>query len=153
MKNISVVAIGCRLMMDDCIGITVAEAIEEQLANENMKVVIAETDFEFGMDKVMPNDFVIVLDAMVSGKQPGKISVFPLNKETTREYRNTSQHEMNLIDMICNEGIYDGCLIGIEAAVIDLGDKLSKSLQENFHEICVKVVREIKQIKEDLIDA
>lgn len=152
MKSMAVIAIGSRIMKDDSVGVRTAEAIKEKLVKRNINVVIAETDFEFGLEAVKAYDYVIVLDAMVSGGKPGQVTVFSLfNAEVQK--RHASQHDMSLIDMIAKEGNVLGSLIGIEAENIDFGFKLSKTLQDNFNAICNNVQKEILRIKEGLTDA
>ncbi len=103
MKSLAVIAIGSRIMKDDGIGLWVAEAIRNILNQENVDVVIAETDFEFGFEAIKPYKYVIVLDAMASGDAPGKIAVLPLS-DVKSQMRRVSLHDMSLIDMIVYEG-------------------------------------------------
>lgn len=152
MKSIAVIAIGSRIMKDDSIGVRTAEAIKKKLGKTNIDVVIAETDFEYGLEAVKAYDYVIVLDAMVSGGTPGKITVLPLS-ETKVQKRYASQHNMSLIDMIAQEGNVLGSLIGIEAENVGFGFGLSKTLQDHFNAICNNVQKEILRIKEGLADA
>lgn len=136
-------------MKDDSIGVRTAEAIKEKLNKRNIGVVIAETDFDFGLEAVKAYNYVIVLDAMVSGGKPGQVTVFSLfNAEVQKRY--ASQHDMSLIDMIAKEGNVLGSLIGIEAEDVGFGFELSKTLQNNFNVICNNVQKEILRIKEGL---
>lgn len=152
MKSIAVIAIGSRIMKDDSIGVRTAEAIKKKLSKTNIDVVIAETDFEYGLEAVKAYDYVIVLDAMVSGGTPGRITVLPLF-DVEVQNRHASQHDMSLIDMITQEGYVLGSLIGIEAEDVDFGFELSKTLQNNFNVICNNLQKEILRIKEGLTDA
>ena len=152
MKNIVVIAIGSRIMKDDGIGVWVAEAIESILNKENVDVVIAETDVEYGFYAAKAYDYVFVMDAMVSGNIHGKIMVFPLfDAKAQKSY--ASQHDMSLIDMLVRDVSPPGSLIGIEAHEVDFGFGLSQTLQEKFEEICGGVITEILKIKEGLTDA
>ncbi len=152
MKSIAVIAIGSRIMMDDGIGVWVAEATENTLNEENVDVVLAETDYEYGFDAAKAYDYVFVLDAMASGNTPGKITVFPLSSAEVKK-SDASQHDMSLIDMLVRDGNPPGSLIGIEAHEVDFGFGLSQTLQEKFEEICRGVLTEILKIKEGLADA
>ena len=152
MISIAVIAIGSRIMKDDGIGVWVAEAIEGTLNNASIDVVIEETDFEYGFDVAKAYDYVYVLDAMVTGNAPGKITVFTLFDAKVQK-RYASQHDMSLIDMLVCDMNPPGSLIGIEANEVDFGFGLSKTLQEKFEEICSGVLTEILKIKEDLCNA
>lgn len=151
MKSIIVVAIGCRFMKDDGIGIRVAEVIKDDLAKNDIKAVIAETDSEYALEGVKEYDYVIILDAMISDKLPGEITTIPLTKTDIPD--RMSQHEMSLCDMISKVEKKDGYLIGIEACEIGIGLELSKPLQNNFLKICEQVQRKILSIKENIRDA
>ncbi len=152
MKSMAVIAIGSRIMKDDGIGVWVAEAIEISLNEENVDVVIAETDFEYGFYAAKAYDYVFVMDAMVSGNMPGKITVFPLSDAKVQKSC-ASQHDMSLIDMLIRDTDPPGSLIGIEASEVDYGFGLNKTLQKKFEEICGGVLTEIIKIKESLTDA
>ena len=152
MKSMVVIAIGSRIMKDDGIGVWLAEAIESTLNKENIDVVIAETDFEFGFYAAKAYDYVFVLDAMVSGNAPGKITVFPLS-DAKIQRSNATQHDMSLIDMLVRDINPPGSLIGIEANEVDFGFGLSNTLKEKFEKICADVLTEILKIKEGLTSA
>lgn len=152
MKSIAVIAIGSRIMKDDGVGVWMAEATESTLNKENIDVVIAETDYEYGFDAAKAYDYVFVLDAIVSGNTPGKTTVFPLSDTKVQESY-ASQHDMSLLDMLVRDGNPPGSLIGIEAHEVDFGFGLSQTLQEKFEEICSGVLIEILKIKEGLTDA
>jgi len=148
----AVIAIGSRIMKDDGIGVWVAESIASALNEENVDVVIAETDCEYGFDAAKDYDYVFVLDAMVTGNTPGRITVLPLSDAKVRTGYAT-QHDMSLTDMLVRDGNPPGSLIGIEANEVDFGFGLSQTLQEKFEEICSGVLKEILKIKESLADA
>ncbi len=152
MKSMAVIAIGSRIMKDDGIGVWVAEAIKNHLNRISVDVVIAETDFEYGLDNARAYDYVIILDAMISGNEPGSITVCPLSRDEAQK-RYASQHDMSLIGMMVHEGNTSGSLIGIEAMDIDFGFGPGHTLRERFDEICGDVLTEILKIREGLTHA
>ncbi len=152
MKSLAVVAIGSRIMKDDSIGILVAEAIRNAMSQENIDVIIAETDFEYGFEAIKPYESIIVLDAMACGTTPGKITVVSFSEMKPR-IRKVSLHDMSLIDRIVFEGDASGSLVGIEAKEVEFGFGLSEVLQDKFEEICENVKAEIQKIKENLKNA
>lgn len=150
MKSMAVIAIGSRIMKDDGIGVWVAEAIKNVLSKESINVVIAETDFEYGLDIARAYDYVIILDAMISGGEPGSITVCPQHRAKAHK-RYASQHDMSMIEMMDIEG--KSCLIGIEATDVDFGFGPGHTLRERFDEICGDVLTEILKIREGLTHA
>ena len=135
MKNIAVIAIGSRFMKDDGIGVWVAEAIKNNLSYEQIDVVIAETDFDYGFDMAKAYDYLIVLDAMVTGITPGKISIFPISDAKVQN-RYASQHDTSLIDRLFCDAKLPISLIGIEADEVGFGFGLNTS--KGFAAMCSK---------------
>lgn len=134
-----VVAVGCRLMKDDAIGVLVAEHIRENLNDHGINVVIAETDLGYGMAVLESDDRVIILDAFTSGKKPGSITILSLQEIEADETRPLSQHEHKLTDFIKRPYTAKGCLVGIEAADLNYGLELSVQLRLLFNDICNSV--------------
>lgn len=152
--NIKLIAVGNRLMMDDGIGIRVAEELKEELEDKGIKTIIGETDFEYCFSEIDNDDFVIILDSTFMRKTPGYISQIPLEK--LKEYKQSfySQHQMSLINMInlYKKGI-KGWFIGIEIEKVDFGVNLSNTLESLFSEICNDVKKIIKKIMEGVENA
>lgn len=136
--NFKVMAIGNRLMCDDGVGILVGEYLKRELSPE-VQVILAETDISYSLDQVDDDDFLIILDSSHRGKKVGEITVTPL-KEIDLSYDQLSQHDLNLLRLlkIYKTGI-EGIVIDIEVERVDFGLKLSKSLRDNFDEICVDI--------------
>ena len=139
-------------MKDDSIGILVAEAIRNAMSHENIDVIIAETDFEFGFEAIKPYESIIVLDAMACGDTPGKVSVLSLSEMKT-QMKKVTLHDLSLIDRIVFEGDASGSLIGIETKEVSFGLGLSEALQHRFEEICENVKAEVLKINENLENA
>lgn len=147
MRRIVVLAIGSRIMKDDGIAPRVIEHIEENLIQLGVEVVIGETDFEFCINKIKQDDFLIITDAMFSDDIPGSIKVLPINEALVNQRRLYSQHEMNLFDWLASMFInIEGYMIGIEVSEICFGLELSSDLQERFEPICKEVEAIISRI-------
>lgn len=154
MSRIVVLGIGSRVMKDDGIAVKVAEAIKERMVSEGIEIIIGETDFQFCVDAIKEDDFLIVLDAMYSGEKPGSINIFPLDDVLLNRSKLCSQHDMSLLDLITFKlpGIY-GYMIGIEAAEVGFGIELSSLLSERFEPICQEVESTIWRIVKEIKDA
>lgn len=145
-----VIALGNRLMMDDGIAIKLVEELSEWLEHNGFGVFIGETDTYSCVDYINDGDFLIVIDALHLGEEPGTVSVFSL-KDINEEYKNSaSMHDLSFIKLLSleNKNI-NGYLIGIEVANVDFGIELSNQLQLKFNNIKECVKKELEKRRED----
>ncbi len=151
MKRILVIGIGSLIMKDDGIGARVVNAIQSGLLEHDIGAVVGETDFQFCIDEILPDDFLIVIDAMAPDTMPGSLELMPLSEALMFRAKLRAQHEFSLFDAISlQEPEPEGCLIGIEAAEIGFGLELSEPLNQRFEQICSEVFRAVIKIKEEL---
>lgn len=139
MKNIVVLGIGNRLLMDDGIGLYTVEALKE-LPNGNIHYVIGETDIDYCMDEVMGSEFLVIIDAAKLGKTSGEVTVFNLDEVKACKDLGLSMHNLHLFEIMelsCKNII--GIMIGIEPYMIDYHLGLSKELSIKLPEILNKV--------------
>lgn len=137
-------------MRDDGIGSRVVETIESDLQKNDIAPFAGETDFQCCFDEIKPDDFVIIIDAMSQGKEPGNIDVMPLSDALKNRDKLRTQHEFSLFDLIdLHYPEVQGYFVGIEAAEIGFGFELSKSLREHFKQICADVLNIVLNIKEE----
>ncbi|MBE5992695.1 MAG: hydrogenase maturation protease [Paenibacillaceae bacterium] len=134
-------------MKDDGIGLLVAEELEKRFLRSELEIIYGETDSEACFYSLNPHDFILILDAMSSGDQPGSVKIFSIEEIMEQVSNPTMQHDMSILDMI---RLYRfpvrGYLIGIEAAIITPGCELSTVLKRQFPHICRKtedIIREI----------
>lgn len=141
MKRMLVIGIGSLMMKDDGIGAKVVEAIKDSLREHDIVPLVGETDFQGCFDEINPDDFVIIIDAMAQGKEPGSIDVMPLSDVLKNHGKLRAQHEFTLFDLIRLHypGI-QGYLIGIEVAEIGFGLELTEPLRQGFEQICSTVL-------------
>lgn len=144
---IKLIAVGNRFMKDDGIAIAVVERLKNKLNSFNLDIIIVETDCQSGFYLLDENDFVIILDALCTGAEPGSISVFRLEDVMAQVSDFSMQHDMGIIELMkLHNRNYKGCLIGIESDDIDFGDKLSFALHEKLPQICSEVERTLVNI-------
>ncbi len=139
--------IGNRLMMDDGIAIAVLENLKDRLMTLDMEVIILETDIQFCFQRLNEEDFIIILDAVYSGRVTGSIYHCKL-AEAIRSYGETSfQHDMSIFDLIqlYTKSIH-GYFIGIEVGKIGFGFELSEDLKIVFNDICLNTEKLLKEI-------
>ncbi|WP_250229986.1 hydrogenase maturation protease [Anaeropeptidivorans aminofermentans] len=150
MRKLLVIGIGSMIMKDDGIGSRVVEAIKDRLKEYDIEAVVGETDFNYCFGRISLEDFVIIIDASYHEIKPGTLSIMTLEEALQYRSKLRTQHEFSLLDMIDqNLPEVKGYFIGIEVAEIGFGFELSKTLNENFRNICDSVLEEIIKIKEE----
>ncbi len=152
--NKKLIAIGNRIMKDDGIAILVAESLYEKFVDKEFKVIIAETDIDFGLSSFKKNDFIIMMDATYYGIEPGSVTVSPFNEMKDYIKQCFSQHDMNLLNLLSTYfPTIKGYFLGIEIDEVEFGLELSQKLQSQFESICKKVENNIDWILEGLKNA
>jgi hydrogenase maturation protease len=146
MNRILAVGIGSLIMTDDGIGPRVAGAIRSRLQDHEIAVLIGETDVQYCLDMIRPDDFLVIIDSTTQGREPGSIVIEALRDTAKSRGKPQSQHDFSLLDAVSL--VYpdvQGCLIGIEAAEIVFGPELSKALEDKFDMICDAVLGAIAE--------
>jgi hydrogenase maturation protease len=136
MKDVLVLGIGNRLMMDDGIGVYVIETLKKINTNPCIRYVIGETDVYFCLDQIKKASYIIIVDAACLGKEPGVISTIPLEQVFKNPIKPISIHDSHLlseIEMACKS--IEGLFVGIEPYEINYSFGLSAILQEQFFKI------------------
>lgn len=147
MKKTIVIGIGSRIMTDDGIGIYLVEELMEVKPDPHIIYVVGETDVDFCLGEAMDYEMLIIIDAYMSEKQTGEITVVSLEElENDSERGLYSAHGMHLLNRLryknnCNAVL----LIGIEPFRVDYGFSLSNELQESYTHILDEVGRLISQ--------
>ena len=144
--------IGNILLGDDGVGVRVVEKIKEEIKNisQDIDVIIGETDYLYCLSQINQDDTIVIIDSTYLDIKPGYVSYFDL-KDCNRfiKYFN-SQHESNLVKSILIENLnVKGYLIGIEIGKVDFSLELSKTIKDNFYNICLDVLKYIKEIYKD----
>lgn len=150
MKKILVIGIGSRIMMDDAIGIYLVEDMIRKGVHPEVTYVIGETDVDYCIEEVLDYEHVIAIDAYISGKQPGEITVIPLIElDNEKEGRVYSIHGLHLLSQLRNKNQSRNVkLIGIEPYEINYGFTLSDPLQKHYPLILSKVSGHIQKYAE-----
>lgn len=136
------IAIGNKLMGDDGIALIVADKIKEKLKDMNIEVIIGETDFDFCLDFIDKEDFIILLDSTHFNIEKGSITLLPL--DSLYQSKNFFfSHSLSLLHYLLIYNI-KGNFIGIEVENIDFTNRLSPSLYKNLDNICNNVFKNSK---------
>jgi hydrogenase maturation protease len=146
-----VIGIGSLIMKDDGIGTRIAETLKSQLQEQDIYVLIGETDFRYCFDEIQSDDFLVILDAVMPGNEPGSITITPLCDALNDRAKLHAQHDFSLFDAIyLHYPDMKGAFIGIETAAIEFGFELSERLEACFDKICGNVLNVLIGMKETL---
>ncbi|HWI62502.1 MAG TPA: hydrogenase maturation protease [Symbiobacteriaceae bacterium] len=149
MKSTLVLGLGNRLMMDDGIGVAVVELLAGQEPVEGVRYEVGETDFDHSLDLAAGCDRLIVVDAAVTGRQPGEVFVLPL-RELVHVRSGLSVHELHFVDLLMRlKSVERGALIGIEPFRIDFHFGLSPELQAGLGTVVSSVRAEIERLQKE----
>ena len=141
--------IGNILLGDDGVGVRVVEKIKEEIKNisEDIDVIIGETDYLYCLNQIEEDDTIVIIDSTYLDINPGYVSYFDLKGCNKFIKYFNSQHESNLVKSILIENLnVKGYLIGIEIGKVDFSLELSKTIKDNFYNICLDVLKYIKEI-------
>lgn len=131
-------------MMDDGIGVYIVEGLAARDKAKINQYIIGETDLDYCISMIKDEDYIILIDAMVLGKEPGSISINPLEEVIYPEHLVYS-HDYHLLNLIKLSG-RKGILIGIEPFLIDYNVGLSENLIKSFNEILITIENIIAKI-------
>ncbi|GEM_PF-723509 len=149
MKSILVIGIGSRIMTDDAIGVHLVEDLEKLDTNPVIRYITGETDVDYCIGEIPYYDYIVVIDAFLSGKKAGEATIVPFHelKDETEECL-YSMHGIHLLKVIRHaENLPEGTLIGIEPFDINYGLTLSDALQSRYPNI----LREVQKYLSDIL--
>ncbi|OAS85614.1 MULTISPECIES: hydrogenase maturation protease [Metabacillus] len=147
MENIIVLGIGNILMMDDGIGIDLIEQLSKLNRTPHVSFLIGESDIDYCMDQIMNATFVIIVDAVFSGNEPGELTVYPLANLHEYQTLDISAHNFHLFQSLYQQKeSIKGYLIGVEPYEIRFHIGLSKTLREKWKTILQDVSQTIDSL-------
>ncbi len=150
MKEVVILGIGNRLMLDDGIGVYVVEILDKRNTHPELKFIAGETDVGFCANQLENASDIIIIDAAYLGLEPGELGVYRINDVLNNKICPINAHEADILNDISlnrrhqnNSTItYEtlkGVFIGIEPAEIGYSMGLSKTLKESLENIIVAV--------------
>ena len=158
MKRLQVIGIGNRIMGDDGIGVYVVEELIKQQFLYNIEsvagktdinieyavgeseiiieYVLGETDIDYCLDRLDKKSLVIIIDAAMTGKEPGTVTEFTIYDMSLCTSMLFSIHNHNIIEaarMMLNHCCFT--IIGIEPEIVDYRFGMSDTLNISFPNI------------------
>lgn len=147
MKEMIVLGIGNRLMMDDGIGIYLLEELMKQEGEFNIQYVVGESDVDYCIQQIENATSVIIIDAAMSDSQPGDITIYPLDNLAVFRLLDFSQHNLHLFQVLYQlKDNIQGYLIGIEPYQISFNLGLSGIIESKWDDIVQNVKDVIKKL-------
>ncbi|SMB90534.1 hydrogenase maturation protease [Desulfonispora thiosulfatigenes DSM 11270] len=141
-----VFAIGNIMMKDDGIAIHIVRNLTTYLEEQGYQVFLGETDFNYCLRNIENNDFLLIIDAVYQGSNPGTVSSWELSKIITTRQKSISAHHQGLLNNLhCKQ--VKGHFIGIEIGEVDFGLELSSVIQGRYEDILKEVVEIISCVK------
>lgn len=175
-KLLQVIGIGNRLMGDDGIGVYVVEELlthqflystdsvtskintnaentEDTVLESDIIIeyVIGETDFDYCLDCIKKEGFVIIIDSAMAGKEPGTVSKFKINDLSLCTSIMLSVHNQNLIETVSmNMKNCEFAIFGIEPEIVDYRWGLSDTLETALPHIVEEIKKCILELAKHL---
>lgn len=145
---IKVFGVGNKLLSDDGIGVKVTEYIKDKLElNNDVEVIICETDFRYSLDCIKNDDFVIIVDGTYFDLKPGYVSKLPFEECDKLISDSRDDYSDSLLKVLRREyKEIKGYLIGVEIEKLDYSLDLSPKLEKEFNSICNRVLDKIRNL-------
>lgn len=147
MEKIIVLGIGNLLMMDDGIGIYLVDELSKLNPHSRIEYIAGESDIDYCIEQIERATFIIILDAVSSGKNPGERSLYPLTHLYDNQTLDISPHNLHLFQVLHQRTDQTkGFLIGIEPSEIRFQIGLSNPIKQIWDEVITDVGRIIQQL-------
>lgn len=138
--RVKVIAIGNSLMHDDGTALYFAKELRKKFEHSNVDIVIGETDFDYCMEKIHNDDFIIVIDSTNFFIRPGTVTISSLDLKNNNAF--CSGHYLNFVQMVrCFYPDINGAIIGIEGKNFEVGIGLSDEIINNSTDILKKIYK------------
>lgn len=147
-----IVCCGNRYSSDDAVGLHVARRLKEGHIPEGIEVLEAGTPGLKLLDLWEGFDKVIVVDAVMSGAEPGTIHVFEGTSLPPRNFLPLCLHGFNVIDAITMAGVLGRLprelrIVGVEILTEEAYcEGLSPSVAAAVEPACERVLAEAKKM-------
>lgn len=128
MTNLTVIGIGNRLYCDDGVGCEIVEKLSAMKMDRRVDFLIGETDFDYCLANINTR-YVIIVDAVMSGGNPGSIRLFKPLECLPFLSAGMSMHNLHILQLMKASESLNIWVIGIEPYEILLHSGLSESMK------------------------
>jgi len=146
--KITILGVGNELLSDEGVGVYIARELEKMEMPPNVEVFEGGTDGFGLLNLITDTDYLIVIDSLKGGGEPGSIYRFDIKDapETPGMFK-TSVHQVGILEVIHLSGLIgktpETVVFGIEPKTISTGMELSP-------EVLAKVPRVIELVLEQV---
>ncbi|MGD9677190.1 MAG: HyaD/HybD family hydrogenase maturation endopeptidase [Vulcanibacillus sp.] len=149
-KNIKIIGIGNTLFSDEGVGVHLLSYIRDLIPEtEHLEIIEGATDGIKLLQPVEESDYLIILDAINSGKEPG--TVITLQAEEIPKYfgLKVSVHQLGFHDVLNAALIRDSLpekiiMFGVQPESLELGLEVTDSVKKSMPTIVDLVVNQVK---------
>jgi hydrogenase maturation protease len=129
MGDTVVIGVGNRMRGDDAAGLVVIDRLVGRLS-AGVRLVESTGDVTHLLDAWRGASRAVVIDAVVSGDQPGKVHRLDARSGIPSSWRSPSSHLLGLVEALELGSVLDAVpadtvVFGIEAAEIDTGSEMT----------------------------
>jgi len=148
-KKILVLGVGNLLLRDEGVGVRAVETLQKHYRySSNVELMDGGTLGMRLLDPISRADFLIVVDAVQKGGEPGTLYRIPVGKLAGRLTFKNSLHQVDLVETLaCAELLGNrpaAVLIGMEPADISPWSmELTSRVKQHLHQMCAMVLEEI----------
>ncbi|MCK4543722.1 MAG: hydrogenase maturation protease [Spirochaetales bacterium] len=146
------VGLGNYFMTDDSIGLRMVEFILEEGLDKGFQAIeIPGNALNILSYLTDDTEKIVIVDAAQIEKNPGEYRFFTINEvRSEKETLRITTHEDDMVKVLLfaeknGYTLPDICFMGIQPEIITMGDRLSSTLNEQFHEYVTAAIAELKK--------
>ncbi len=148
MKRIMVCGIGNFILQDEGVGVHVVNKLQEMSFPPNVEIIDGGTHSYDLVDMFCTADFIIIIDAIQGGGEPGTMYRAPLEELGLKPEENaTSLHQIHFIEavqMVNLLGFHPEIIVyGVEPEVIDWGLELTPKVAARVPRLTQLIAQEV----------
>lgn len=149
--KILVLGVGNVLLRDDGVGVRVVEALDERYRfSPNVELMDGGTLGMGLLDPISRANFLIVVDAVQTGREPGTLHRLSLDEIAKPIAFKGSLHQLDLLESLAYAELLgnrpEGIIIGMEPGDISpWGTEFTSAAKNRFQEMCSLVLEEVKK--------
>jgi len=150
--QITVLGIGNELMSDEGIGVFAAKELQTRDLPDGVEVMEGGTD-GFGLINIITDtDFLIVIDSLKGGSEPGTIYKFNVKEAPScPDVFKTSIHQVGILEVLNLSELIgktpETIVFGVEPKTISMGMEISPEIKKKIPRLLELVLAEVNQIQ------
>ena len=149
--HITILGIGNELMSDEGIGVFAAKELQAKDLPAGVEIVEGGTDGFGLMNIITDTDFLIVIDSLKGGSEPGTIYKFNVDEAPTcPDIFKTSIHQVGILEVLNLSELVgktpETVVFGVEPKTIAMGMEISPEIKKKIPRLLGLVMAEVSRI-------